>query len=87
MLPCRSGGKDSVCKIVVIVKFVKPNDAKVIAVKAFHEKGLEGKWKKEVERHHFWDVTTDYTVVDNGRRGVSTESREGLDYNKEFRFR
>lgn len=51
--------------MLVIVKFVKPNDASY-AVKAFNEKG-QGKWKKEVEAS-FWDGTSRVDKCREGKR-------------------
>ncbi|KAK1737685.1 TatSF1-like protein [Skeletonema marinoi] len=56
---------------VVIVKFVKPNDASD-AVKAFNGK-VKGNGRK-VEAS-FWDGTTDYTVVDVEKEEKEAEKR------------
>jgi hypothetical protein len=56
---------------VVIVKFVKPNDASD-AVNAFNGKVRRNGRKVEAS---FWDGTTDYTVVNLEKEEKETEKR------------
>mmetsp|Transcript_3082 Transcript_3082/g.4757 ORF Transcript_3082/g.4757 Transcript_3082/m.4757 type:complete len:658 (-) Transcript_3082:67-2040(-) len=56
---------------VVIVKFVKPNDASD-AVKAFNGKVRENGRKVEAS---FWDGLTDYTIVDTEKEEKEAEKR------------